>query len=498
MHEYVNLWDRVVSYFSPGAGVRRAKNRVILSQIRKYEAGSHSKRTRNFMTSRTSADVLATVAGPLIRERARYMERNNAYIRRAVKIIRTNVAGTGVKLGLQSTRKRQLRVAKSLWKTWAESTDCDFMGRKNLYAIQRLVVSRYYVDGEVFVRFRRNSDPRNPIQLQVLEADYLDTTRHQITSSVTGNIIDHGIELDPDGRKVAYYFYRQHPHGNDLRRQIETVRVPADEVLHIYYEERPGQLRGVSEMAASIIPLRDFAEYEDAQLIRQKIAACFTAFVTGPADPRPSAEQTDGSLPLERVEPGIIEYLPPDKSVTFGNPPETNNYDEYARTVLRGAAAGLGLSYESFTGDLSNVNFSSARMGWLDQSRFIREIQDDILITQLLGPAWREFLRANQIAGNLAITARYEVSWTPPRREMIDPSKEVGALVEMVRAGFESKQSIIRQLGNDPEQLSIEIAADMSETDRLGSMPTTDPRYDPKRAGPEEDSDGENAGATSQ
>jgi len=475
----MSIIKKILTAIAPAAALRREKANFALSQMRKYDAASRGKRARNWNTAGGSADREIVAAGTTIRNRARDMVRNNSYVRKAAQVMRTSVVGQGVKLSIRATRITDTRRAKMMWKNWAESTDCDYYGRKNFYSIQRLIANAVFVDGEAFVVKRRNGNTPSPIQLQVLEADYLDYTK-SVAQLASGNRIDAGIETDQNGRKVAYWMFPQHPQDNTTWRSLTSNRVPATEVLHIYQEERPGQLRGVSALVASMFRLRDFDEYEDAQLIRQKIAACFSVFITGDGDVRPG-DPSDNTYPLERVEPGIIEYLPPGKGVEFGRPPETTNYDEYSRKVLQGAAAGVGLTYESLTGDLSNVNFSSGRMGWIEMSRNIREWQDDVIISQLCIPVWKWFVEAMVVSNNLKADAVFDTNWTAPRREMIDPVKETKGLSEGLRAGLNSWQDTIRELGKDPDEVRAQMAEDMANFDTMGAKPTIDPRYDPKR-----------------
>jgi lambda family phage portal protein len=471
--------DKIIEFVSPTTALRREQVRYALEQVRGYDAGSRGKRAKGWTTTGGSADREIIGAGETIRARARDMVRNNPYANKSATVTRTGVVGPGVKISIRSKRATDNKKANALWKAWAETTACDFMGRKNFYVIQRLVINAIYVDGEVFIRQRRDASRAVPLQLQVLEADYLDTGKSHAQMS-DGGRIDAGIETDRDGRVVAYWLWNQHPNDNTHWRSLTSDRVPADQILHIYTEDRPGQLRGVSKMASMLFALRDFSEYEDAQLIRQKIAACFSIFVTGEGEVRPGDPEFDG-LPMERVEPGMIEYLAPGKGIQYGTPPTVENYDEYSRAILRGAAAGAGLTYEAFTGDLSNVNFSSGRMGWIEQSRSIKELQEDVIILQLCAPVWDWFVKAATVAGQLRVGAEIETSWTAPRREMIDPVKETKALNDLIRAGLTSWQDVVREMGGDPEILRAEIVADMALFDSIGAKPTIDPRYDPKR-----------------
>jgi len=175
----------------------------------------------------------------------------------------------------------------------------------------------------------------------------------------------------------------------------------------------------------------------------------------------------------------MIEHLPAGKTVTMANPPSVENYDEYGSAILRKIAVGYGVSYEVLTGDLSNVNFSSGRMGWIEFHRLISEWQNLMLIPMMLDTIWSWFLDAATIAGKAKPGVR--CLWTPPRREMIDPVKETKALVEQIRAGLESWSNVVRMNGGNPDERLKEIVDDYKEFDKFTLMLTCDPRYDPTR-----------------
>ena len=265
---------------------------------------------------------------------------------------------------------------------------------------------------------------------------------------------------------MAYHLFRDHP--GDLRGLSslagQSQRVSASEILHIYRVDRPGQVRGVPWIAPVMLRLRDFDEYEDAQLIRQKIAACFSAFVRDLDSPTDlSRKQIEMA---ERLEPGIIEFLSPGQDIVFGNPPGIQGYAEYASQTLHAIAAGFGVTHEALTGDLSQVNFSSARMGWLEFHRNIEQWRWQTLIPQFCDPTWGWFLEASGLTG--LMTDGVDVSWTPPRREMIDPTKETKAMIESVQAGFTTLSEVQRELGFVPSELLEEYKQDIDNVESLG------------------------------
>jgi lambda family phage portal protein len=223
-----------------------------------------------------------------------------------------------------------------------------------------------------------------------------------------------------------------------------------------------------------MLRLKDFDDYEDAELVRQKIAACFAVFVED-ADPSSAPGGGGSSETLERVEPGIIEHLPPGKRMTFASPPVTQNYDNYSRKILQAIAAGYGITYEAMTGDLSNVNFSSGRMGWLEMHRQIEDWQHNMIIPMLCDRVWGWFSEASAIATGLS-AGDMTVTWTPPRRMMIDPVKETQAIKEQVRNGLMSWPEAVREQGYEPDQVLTEIAEWNSKFDEAEIVLDCDPR----------------------
>src|SRR5262249_55277872 len=154
----------------------------------------------------------------------------------------------------------------------------------DFYGQQSMAARSCIEAGECFVRLRPRlmSDGLSvPLQLQVLEAE-LCSEYWTTTAPTPGNVIRAGIEFNAIGARVAYWFYRRHPGDSVDQFQVPNavmrVPVPADMVVHLYDPTRPGQLRGVTALAAALTKLRDLDEFDDASLFRQKLANLFTGF----------------------------------------------------------------------------------------------------------------------------------------------------------------------------------------------------------------------------
>ena len=474
-----NLIDKAIAYISPEAGFKRAKMRAGIDAIRSYDGAGRGRRTEDWKAGGTSANIETRIALKTLRNRSREQDRNNAYAKKAINVITSNTIGAGIRISLKSGEKNKDSVLQ-YWNDWANYKYCDFDERLNFYGLQRLVMRSVALSGEaLIIRQKTKFKPDTvPLQLQVLEGDYMDFSRDTILLDGSGKIVQ-GIEFDKRGKRVGYWLFKQHP-GDIGTSHLASFFVPAKDVLHVYLKDRPGQERGVPFGTASMVLLKDFKDYQDAELLRQKIASCFALFVQDDnTDSATNGNDTGKDTDIgEKIEPGIIEHLPPGKTMTFGNPPTTNGYGEHTRRLLQAIAAGYGITYEALTGDMSMVNFSSGRMGWLEFHRQITDWQLNMIIPQFCDGVYEWFCEAANIAG--FIPSPINAEWTPPRREMIDPVKETNGLKAMVRNGFMSLQEAIRELGYDPDNLLKELKEDMDTLKELGLILDTDARNDLK------------------
>jgi len=476
MASKLNWIDKLVDYVSPHAGAKRARARLAgqfyeQGLVRKYEAASQGRRTDGWITPSTNADAEIKAALLKLRDRSRDLVRNNPIAARAVQVITTNTIGTGIMAKHRAESRDQELNADLLWRSWAENASVDAAGKHDFYGLQALVMRTVAEAGECLVRrvpAKASDGLTVPLKLQVLEPDFIDSAKEQKLSG--GGQIVQGVEYDGMGVVVAYWLFTQHPGGGG--NPGASVRVPASEVRHIYRVDRPGQGRGVPWCAPVMIRLKDLDEFMDAQLLKLKTSCAFTAFVH---DVEAPIDATQAAAALgERLEPGMIEILPPGKDIKFASPPGADGSNEFVVETLRAIAGAYGISYESLTNDYSRVNYSSGRMGWIEMTRNIEAWRWQMLIPQFCKPVWSWFAEAAGIAGSAVDGIRVE--WSAPRREMIDPTREIPALVNAARAGLMSISEIHRQSGYDSDSVLEEIAADNQKLDALGLILDSDAR----------------------
>jgi lambda family phage portal protein len=479
----VTWLDRLLGFLVPQLGLKRLRARVATDLLaRHYESAAQGRRTQGWRTSVGDANAVAGPALSRLRDVARDLVRNNPYAESALTTIGDHVVGWGI---VAKPKKKNAK-ASDLWEKWAGTTDCDADGRNDFYGLQKLVMRTVVESGEVLVR-RRLRLPADelpiPMQLQVLDPDYIDTLKTGITLPNQGRII-HGIEFNVLGQRVAYWLFQEHP-GSDSRfgNTFNSRRIPAESVLHIYKHSRPGQVRGVSWFAQVLLRFKDFDEFEDATLMKQKIAACLaviTSDVDGTAAPLGVVDETQQPA-IDSLEPGGILNIAAGRSVTVVDPPAVREYDAYTKTQLRAIATGLGVTYEDLTGDYAGMPFSAARMSRLRHWARVDDWRWRTLIPQFCDPAWGWAMQAAQIMG---LKDAPEADWTPPPAPFIDPAAEGLAITRNIRSGIQTLSDALRERGYDPATVLEEMAADNKLLDKLGIILDSDARNTTQSGGP--------------
>jgi lambda family phage portal protein len=469
----MNAFDSLIASISPQAALKRQRARLQLEALRRYDGAGRGRRTDGWRVNGTSADAAAAPGLSLLRDRSRDLVRNNPYAAKAVNVIVANTVGTGIMCQLKARRsRRRSEQMTAIYQDWAtDPLQCDYHGRHDLYGLQALALRTVVESGEVLIRrrtARSSSGQRVPLHLQLMEPDLLDASHDG--PHMDGGHTRNGIVFDSSGRVTHYWLWEVHPGENQiLMKDFRSTKVAAREIIHVFRQDRPHQTRGVPWASPVIIRLRDYDDYSDAQLLKQKISACFAGFVVDTE----AADGGSGEL-VDKLEPGSLEILPPGKDVRFANPPTVGEFGQITREYLLQIAAGFGVTYESLTGDLSHTSFASGRLGWLEFQRNIEAWRWQMLVPQMLNPIWRWFAAQADING--LRTDGIVPCWTPPRRELIDPSKEIEATKKAVRSGFMSLSEAIREFGYEPEEVLQEIAEDARLIDQLGLKLDSDPR----------------------
>lgn len=484
---------------------------VGLNVVNRYDAAGNGRRLAGWRPP-SSGPNRALQGIETIRNRAQDSVRNDWSGSAGVRRWTATLIGTGITPRFSSIKDKDKRkFYTQQFKDWIKV--CDAEGVLDYYAQQTLATRTWFIGGEAFgrLRFRRlDSGLVIPLQIQALEGDmvpYLDADVYP--GLPFGNRIRSGIELNRIGQRVAVWFYREHP-GDDSGRLTSAdasklVRVPIDEVLHLFEPLRPGQLRGVPDQAPVLVLQRTIADYQDAVLDRQKLANLITGFITqslgsgvdDSVDPLTGKPiQTDSSgMDAIGWEPGTLQQLAPGEDVKFSNPPEAGTtYSDYIRTQNMGVAAGQNIPYELLTGDIKEVSDRTLRVVVNEFRRFAEQRQWNYIIPMWAQRIIEAWVDTGVIAGVVDLADApllKQVEHQPDGWAYIHPVQDVQAKIAEVDARLRSRSSVIAERGDDPEDVDDEIAADQEREEALGIAPIN-PAQPGSQQGNQQQPDGDN------
>lgn len=422
--------------------------------------------------------------------RARDLARNNDYVKHFLRLLTTNVVGwRGFKLQAKMRKARSGDIDRNFNRTlehaWCDSQKLrntpEVSGKLTGREISALWIRTLAINGEVIVIAKPGHKGNGyRFSLQFIDPMRLDFMRNETLPN--GRRVKMGVEMDDDDRPTGYYFLTEHPNDMLFPRKAgarDWVRIDAKYVSHSYIMETPGQTRGITWLASPAIRAHMYEKFEEAVVVGARVAASKMGFYRPDenyAGEAPGDEDGYANLKQE-VEPGMFELLPRGLEVTPFDPNyPPANLEEFAKTILRGLASGLGVDYVSMSNNLEGVNYSSIRHGLIEQRgmwkclqefqiehfedwrfRFWAQMQE--LVPDSTIPQAK--LNAVMSGGLYKFTSR---GWT-----WVDPLKEVKAYQEAVASGFTSRGRIIAETtGDDFEEVADELAEEQALMDELG------------------------------
>jgi len=259
-------------------------------------------------------------------------------------------------------------------------------------------------------------------------------------------------------------------------RKYEVI--PASEMMHIYKPDRAGQTRGVPWSSAAITSLKMLHGYREAELIAARTGAAKMGFFTSPAGDGFTADgfdDVDNTVPIYDAEAGSFHQLPAGVDFKAFDPSHpTSAFADFEKSILRGIAGGLGVSYTSLANDLEGTSYSSIRQGALEERDFYKTLHR-FMIDHFLDPLYRLWLENVTSFGYIPITGEtkmfkftQDVTWRGRGFQWVDPLKEMNAAVVGLQNGIISHSDIAANYGRDAEDTFAQIQRDKETADEYG------------------------------
>lgn len=460
-----------------------------------YDGAKRDRFTSDWRGSSGSADSDLVPSLATLRERSRELVRNNPIAASIVRVMVDNIIGTGIRVQARVAAEEVglSPEAAAAWNARAErlflqwSRHCDLHDHCDFFGIQSLICERWIVDGEIInVPVQVERIGRSWLTaMQVIECDRL---QDPLDSSVPLDRLRSGVELDANDAPAAFWIARTHP-GDRFAPATKVIvdRVPAwtedgiRRVQHVMLARRSAQSRGEPFLAPIMEDLRHLGQYDEAELIAARIAACHTVWRKQelPDFTLETPDQTTSAGdPVTEIEPGLVVDLAPGEDVTFGNPSRpSSNYEAFIKAKLRICGAPYGLPLELVLSDWSETSWTSGRMSLIEARRSFRRMQRTVIGRVLQGMyelVIEEAVRDGRLEAPTFDAQReawLQSSWIPPGSTWVDPVKEVQASKMAVELCVSTLAEECAAQGRVFEEVAEQRAREIALLKKLG-LPT--------------------------
>lgn len=486
----MNLLERAIATVSPRAALRRVQARLALSAINARYDGAKQSKTYKVSRDNTTGDVQVVRDAATCRAQARDFERNNDVFRGALHTLARNIVGpNGISIepmprnandDINDTFARDLL---NLWREFTASPEVT----KTLDWVQTqyLGCCSWLRDGDLFGQIIQgpttfyNYATRIPLAIELLEAD------HVPLEYSNGDNIEAGIERNAWNEPVAYYVYKTHP-GSARAMLTDTAlkRVPAQKMLHVAIRERLSGLRGISQFASVFVRLYDIKDYEDSERLAARISAAIAAYVKRDVNMEYSPPAgTDPDKRDFRLNAGaVFDKLMPGEELDMLNPSRPNTaLNDFCSGQYKRASRGAQLTYSAISGDY-NGTYSAQRQELVEGYDGYRMLTA-IFVARFVRPIWEAFVSTSIAAGLVKVPADVrpetvaQAEFRGPKMPWIDPVREAQGQLTMVRAGFQSAQSVIADRGGRLQDTFEQLGRERRLADEIGLVLDSDARY---------------------
>lgn len=472
----------------PKVSRRSAHGRPVRA-ARQFDAATTDRLTSNWTTTPLTADQIIDRNQRVLVARSREQSSSNDYMKAFLRLCDQNIVGhRGFALQAQakdtngSLDRGANEALEAWWRWWCRAENCDITGRRSFRRMCKSAVVSAAKDGEFMfreIKGRAAGPARYALQILDPQRCPVDYNIERLTG---GRFVRQGIEYSREGRPLAYYFMRGDPANSAYTFNGRSLdRVPAEEIIHGFLEDIVGQRRGLPWASTSLWRLHMLAGFEKAALTNARTGASMGGFIEWKEGYGPEADDEfeDEELLIE-AEGGVFQELPPGaESKPFTSQYPSGEFAPFHKAMLRGAGAGMGVSYVSFANDLEGVNFSSIRQGVLDERDHWMDLQE-WLIETLIDRCYQSALQPSLLLGLVAnngirlrpesLAKYHNVYWQGRRWQWVDPARDVKAEIDAKNNLLTAPSEIIRRRGGDPDTTWRTYAADIKSM-RDAGMP---------------------------
>ncbi|WP_163538296.1 phage portal protein [Gracilibacillus sp. YIM 98692] len=484
----MNWVDRAIAWVSPERGLKRmhAKQKMNLighgAGYGSHGASTQKKSMMGWLTRQGSVIEDVEYNIPKLRERSRDLYMGAPLATGALKTIRTNVIGSGLKLNSQIDYEylgMTLEEADD-WETkverefnlWAESLHCDAQRMNNFYELQQLAFLSWLMSGDSFALLPYFERPNMPydLRVQIIESDRV-CNPSKVPTLDKDNKIVNGVEINKRGEVVAYHIAQHHPNSisystNEWKRVRKFgAQTGRQNVIHLMESERPEQRRGVPILAPVIESLKQLSRYSEAELMAAVVSGMYTVFIK--TDDKSEDQFGEMYADDEQVDSydetsyelgnGAMVQLGEGEDVKEANPGRPNQaFDGFVTSVCRQIGSAIEVPYELLLKHFTS-SYSASRAALLEAWKMFK-MRRTWMSNDFCQPIYEEWLSEAVAKGRIEAPGFFNdplikkaytrAEWNGPSQGQLDPLKEVNAAAKRVEEGFSTRTRETTEMGN--------------------------------------------------
>lgn len=457
------MFNRIAKYFRRDRPQMSAQQAIGIAHriIRaKYDAAQTTADNRNHWAN--SDNLSARAANDpgvrqTLRNRSRYEVANNSYARGMSLTLANDTIGSGPRLQMVGQDKEANRVVEKAFLAW--SNQIDLAGKLRTMRLAKVQ------DGEAFALLATNPNLAGPVKLdlRLFEADQIATPAMSTFVSLA-NEVD-GIKFDAFGNPTAYSVLKSHPGEGSFGLGNEATEYAAEQMIHWFRMDRPGQARAVPELTAALPLFAMLRDFTIATLDAAKLAATMTAVLktmsTGDAE-------TVAGVPFEEIEfaRNMLLTLPAGHDISQVKAEHPNStYEAFVWTIMNEIARCLNMPLNVAMGNSSKFNYASGR---LDQQVYFKsvEVERSHCEQKVLDRIFAAWLDEALLIPNYLPLGQFDAShmWFWDGREHVDPAKEATATTTNLASGITSRRIELAEQKIDIDEHDEQAAADFGVT----------------------------------
>lgn len=469
-------------------------------QVRFFTAAGHARNQASWISQDTAINAILQSQLYTMRTRSRHLTRNTSPGRRFTTLVKNNVIGPdGIRLQSRCGDMRTVQgefkwvldnlandAIESHYKIWSQAKHCDVTGEQSLPEMCRMLAHLLAQDGEILVKevVGTKATPYR-YQLQVLAIDRLDINYNG--KAANGNQVRMGVEFDSTGKKTAYYVLLRNPNDSLSLGMQKHERIAANEIIHRFVKTDPEQLRGFPWTHAVMNGERMLQMFQDAALEASVVGASNMGFYKPPAAGAAGyivpgedgigaevadAQEAGGALVKDAVG-GAFEVLPEGWDFTKFDPNYPHAaYKPFVDAIKLDLAAGLDIANHNLSGDMTGVNYSSARIAELQERDVWRGLQK-FFINAFFKHVTERWLELGLLAGAITMENGSPLpatkldkflaglNYVPRGWDWVDPKNEIAAAAEAIDQALTTRSKVVASKGGDFEENIIELAREM-------------------------------------